>query len=379
MKIKFSVIKSLILISFLAVLIYFYSDVFYFIAIALVISIITRPLKQGLLKIRIGRFKFNNTLASVISLLAIVLAITAFFVYVGPLIIKEASQISNIDLSVLEDYFQGRINQLTHLLREYDIIQSEQDLSLLIEEQLKSVIDLASFSFVFGRLISTASSIFMAIFMIFFLSFFFIKEPEIIKQFARVLTPAGYEQKVEQILSDSRKMLSRYFIGLLIEITAMVLLISLGLQIMGVHNALLIGFLGGLMNVIPYLGPLIGAAIGLLLGLIYILSMYMFDQIVYTTFAILGSFVVANLIDNLLLQPLIYSKSVKAHPVEIFLVIIIAGKFAGIIGMIAAIPVYTVLKIMYRQFSASGEKVFSDNMIKELEEENDELHINKDQ
>ena len=130
----------------------------------------------------------------------------------------------------------------------------------------------------------------------------------------------------------------------------MMTLETIGLLILGVPNALLIGFIGGLMNVIPYLGPLIGMTIGSVLAILSILSNGEYDLITFTFLSVVGVFLIANIIDNLILQPQIHAKSVKAHPVEVFLAIIIGGKIAGIIGMILAIPTYTILKVILRQF-----------------------------
>jgi predicted PurR-regulated permease PerM len=75
-----------------------------------------------------------------------------------------------------------------------------------------------------------------------------------------------------------------------------------------------------------------------------------YDHVLVTAIIVVLVFSAANLIDNIILQPIIYSTSVKAHPVEIFLVIIMAGSLAGIPGMILAIPGYTVLRIVAREF-----------------------------
>jgi predicted PurR-regulated permease PerM len=117
-----------------------------------------------------------------------------------------------------------------------------------------------------------------------------------------------------------------------------------------VPNALLIGFFGGLMNVIPYLGPVIGMIIGIILATLSVVSAGEYSLIIFTVVSVLGVFGGANLLDNFVLQPLIYSKRVKAHPVEVFLAIILGGKIAGITGMILAIPTYTIIKVIARQF-----------------------------
>jgi len=113
---------------------------------------------------------------------------------------------------------------------------------------------------------------------------------------------------------------------------------------------LLIGFIGGLMNIIPYLGPLIGGAIGIIIGVTGSLALGAYTSILPLSLTIAGVFAGTNFIDSWLLQPVIYSTSVKAHPIEIFLVIIIAGTLFGITGMILAVPAYTVLRIIMREF-----------------------------
>jgi predicted PurR-regulated permease PerM len=127
-------------------------------------------------------------------------------------------------------------------------------------------------------------------------------------------------------------------------------LIALALWIFGIKNALLIGFFAGLMNIIPYIGPLIGGIIGLVLGTISTLALGSYNELLPVTLKLLGTFVVVNFIDNNILVPVIYSKSVKSHPLEIFLVIIIGGGIAGLVGMLFAVPVYTLLRVIAKEF-----------------------------
>jgi len=171
-----------------------------------------------------------------------------------------------------------------------------------------------------------------------------------------LFVPSRFEEQGAAILQDTRHLLSRYFVGLSAELLSMMSLITIGLSFFSVESALLIGFLGGLMNVIPYLGPIIGASMGVVIAATSNVSLGMYEDILPISAIILGTFAVANLFDNLILQPLIYSTSVKAHPIEIFLVILMAGSLAGIPGMILAIPGYTVLRIIAKQFF-SGSKL----------------------
>ncbi|MDP2235134.1 MAG: AI-2E family transporter [Bacteroidales bacterium] len=350
-------IKPFLVLALAAFLIWYFSDLVIYISISVVLSIIGRPLKNFYLRVKIKKFKIGNVLAALMSLLTMLMVVAGFFIFLVPLIISQASLVSSIDMNLISAYFQEPILDLYEFLNRYNLIDNNQDIATLIDGQIRELMDFASFTNIFGQLLSTTGSVFMALFIILFLTFFFLKDPEILKNFILEISPESYSNKMKKILTDSRYLLSRYFIGVLIEVASMMVIISTVLSILGIHNAILIGFIGGLFNIIPYLGPIIGASIGLILGIIYVLAFGLFDQIGFTAVAILSTFAAANLVDNFLLQPIIYSKSVKAHPIEIFLVIIMAGKLAGIVGMIAAIPVYTVAKVIYRQFSS--EKIIN--------------------
>ncbi|HQO49638.1 MAG TPA: AI-2E family transporter, partial [Bacteroidales bacterium] len=274
---------------------------------------------------------------------------------IGPLIAEQAQLISAIDPHTIGLYYKDFLQELHQYLEQFGFLNHNDRLLVVIQEKLKNLVSFSYISTAFGSVISTTGSIFMAFSIVLFLSFFFLSEPELVRNFILWITPRNHQNAAREILIDSRKLLSRYFIGLLIELVSMMILISSALAIFGVHNAILIGFLGGLMNIIPYIGPLIGIVIGSLLGIIYVLALGMYDQLFYSTSVIIGSFLFANMIDNFILQPVIYSKSVKAHPLEIFLVIIMAGNIAGITGMIAAVPVYTIIKVIYNQYAQKVE------------------------
>jgi predicted PurR-regulated permease PerM len=144
----------------------------------------------------------------------------------------------------------------------------------------------------------------------------------------------------------------RYFTGILFQVSGIIILVTLGMTIVGVgfQRSILIGLIAGIMNVIPYLGPLIGSTIGVLLGIITHLHMDFYSQLLPLIMFMILVFIIVQLVDNLIFQPFIYSSSVHAHPLEIFLVIMIAANVAGIAGMILAIPTYTVLRVFAKEF-----------------------------
>jgi predicted PurR-regulated permease PerM len=152
------------------------------------------------------------------------------------------------------------------------------------------------------------------------------------------------------VVAESKNLLIRYYFGVLLEVIGVMTLITLGLKIFGVKNALLIGFFAGIMNIIPYIGPIIGGVIGLTLGIVSTLSIGSYNELLPVVLKLSGTLLVVNIIDNNILVPVIYSKSVKSHPLEIFLVIIIGGGLAGLVGMLFAVPVYTLLRVIAREF-----------------------------
>jgi predicted PurR-regulated permease PerM len=160
----------------------------------------------------------------------------------------------------------------------------------------------------------------------------------------------NHHDATNKVIADSKNLLMRYFIGIFTEVLGVMSLITIGLWIFGVKNALLIGFFGGIMNIIPYLGPFIGTVIGISLGITSTLAFGNYNELGPEILKMAGVFLVVNFIDNNILVPIIYSKSVKSHPLEIFIVIIMGGGIAGLAGMLLAVPVYTILRVIAREF-----------------------------
>lgn len=342
-------------LGFLALIIilfgWFFTDLFIYGSIAIVLSLVGRPLVSFFMKIRLARFTVGNTFAAILALLSMLAVFVLIISVVGPMISDQASLVASIDLSALINYYSDEIAQLNLLAKDYHLFPEGITLTDYIEAKLTDLLDFNFLSGAASRLISATGSLFMGIFTVLFLGFFFLKEPMLVHNTILLATPRSFEGRMRNVIEESRMLLSRYFIGLFIELASMMIILSSLLSLFGINNALLIGFLGGLFNVIPYLGPIIGATLGVIMSIVYVLAYGQFDQLIYNIVIVISSFSIANLFDNLVLQPVIYSKSVKAHPVEIFLVIIMAGQLAGIGGMIAAIPVYTVIKVIVKVIS----------------------------
>lgn len=174
-----------------------------------------------------------------------------------------------------------------------------------------------------------------------------------------LLVPTGYEERFEKSMNRIARLLNRYLIGIVLEIFIVMSLDTIGLMIVGLSfsDSIVIGMLCGLFNVIPYLGPWIGSIIGAVIGIAININTDFQTELLPLIGFMLIVFVAVQLVDNILLQPLIYSSSVKAHPLEIFLVIMAAGSLAGVVGMIVAIPTYTILRVLAAEFLSNVKLV----------------------
>jgi len=343
-------LKPITGIAILGFMFWYFSDIVAYVLVAIFLSMMGAPLLKRLNKIKIRKRNLPKAFNAAVTLVIMLLIFFAFILIFVPLIIRQANVIASINIDALLHYYQEPIQNLKDFLVQYNVIQSEETVMHNIELQVRELIDFSRFTGFFGNILSATGSVFMGIFIILFLTFYSLVDENIWKNLILMLTPDEQIENMNDVLHDSKSLLIRYFQGILLEVVIMMTLESTGLLIFGIPNALLIGFFGGLMNIIPYVGPIIGATLGIILVVLSELSLGNYDMVLTSVIIVIAIFGGANLIDNMILQPQIYSKSVKAHPVEVFLTIIIGGKLAGITGMILAIPTYTVIKVIARQF-----------------------------
>jgi predicted PurR-regulated permease PerM len=164
--------------------------------------------------------------------------------------------------------------------------------------------------------------------------------------------PDQYTDNFSRALYSIKNLLTRYFIGILIQSTCIMILIDIGMTIVGIdfQQALVMGLILGILNVIPYVGPWLGLFIAIIMGVASHINMDFKTVVVPLVYYMIIVEAITHLIDNIVFQPIIFSNSVRAHPLEIFVVILAAGFAAGIPGMILGIPAYTVIRVFAREF-----------------------------
>jgi predicted PurR-regulated permease PerM len=340
-------ILALLIIGFL---IWRFSYIIVWVLIAAMVSFIGQPLVTFFDRIHIRKLKMPRPLSALLALVIIVLIGAGFVAIIVPLIINQAQTVSSIDFGKLTENLRVPMEWLNEKLHDFGTIPEGETIQDFLVSKIKTVINVGTIGSTIGKFFSTAGSIFVGLFSILFISFFFLKDENLFQEGLLLFIPEEHHEGTRKVVAESKNLLIRYYLGVLLEVFGVMSLIALALWIFGIRNALLIGFFAGIMNIIPYIGPLIGGVIGLVLGTISTLAVGSYNELLPVTLKLLGTFVVVNFIDNNILVPVIYSKSVKSHPLEIFLVIIIGGGIAGLVGMLFAVPVYTLLRVIAKEF-----------------------------
>lgn len=348
-------------IAIVAFLAWYFSSIVTYIIISAILGMIGRPLVRWLTKFKIGKFHINKSLAASVTLVAIWMVFLAFFRFMIPLLASQFEELGNIDLQVFLKELEEPINKISQFFYGQSVSITDETFVTTITEKVGTFFNVSQITDLFGTIAGTIGSLMIALFAVSFITFFFLQDEGMLKRGILLLVPTDFEEKAEKTISRTAYLLRRYFIGLLLEVFMVMLLDTIGLRIVGINikNALVIGLLAGLFNVIPYLGPWLGAAIGVLIGIAININANFINE----TLPLIGFMVLVfgsvQVIDNILFQPLIYSNSVKAHPLEIFLVIMAAGSLAGITGLILAIPVYTIVRVIASEFLSENKLVKS--------------------
>jgi predicted PurR-regulated permease PerM len=365
---KLKTVLTVVGIAIAIFLMWYFSTLTGYIIAAAVLSLVVSPITDWLSAKKIKKtgkyYLFPRWLATLITLMLVLALFFGILFSIVPIIGKEAATITQIDQTQFSDYSNAIWNDICHFAQQYGVDVNMNNLEVEITEKLQSWISMENIGLAFSGVLSFLTSFVMAVFAIFFLSFFFIKDKPLFKEILLSIFTKQSQHKITNVVGKTKTLLSRYFTGLLIQVTVMMMLEFFGLKLFNIPNALLIAFIGGLLNIIPYIGPLIGALLGVILAVISTLATGNYTGIEWVVLKVISVFLVANIIDNVVNQPLIFSKSVKAHPAEIFVVILAAGYVGGIGGMIIAVPTYTVIRIILKEYLS--EFAFISNLTKHV-------------
>lgn len=341
------------IIAIVAYLCWYFSSVLIYIVAAFVVSLIGQPVIRLLRKIRIKGRSAPDWLLSILTIVIVLgglLLIVTQAIPVVARIVRDAAVLNHVvgPENPLERVNEWVIGLFPGLGPGFDVID-------VLMDKLKEVTNVSNVTAVISSVTSFVSSFAIGLFSIVFISFFFIRDDRLFEKIIRSLVPDRLEERVAQAIADIEALLSRYFIGLIIEMFGVALLDFLGLWLiarLGFNNAVGIAFIAGILNIIPYVGPLMGEVIGVVLAVIlkYGSGVGLDVNIWIFALIVLAVMLATQLVDNFIYQPVIYSNSIKASPLEIFIVLLVAGQLGGVFGILVAIPGYTVVRVIASRF-----------------------------
>ncbi|WP_396157389.1 AI-2E family transporter [Flavobacterium sp.] len=343
--IAFGLVKGVAILVLVALALYFLyliQSVIIYLVVSLILTLIGNPILDFLKR----RLKFNHLFATITTLLFFLLIIAGLIMLFIPLILDQGKNLSLLNTSEIEKDILFLKNQFAAFLDSHNIDSA----SFFSDANIPSELNFSFLTNFFNSIIGTISNFGIGLASVMFITFFFLKDRLYFIEHAKYLIPDAQEERVINSLHKINHLLSRYFIGLLLQLLIVFILYLCVLLIFGVENAIVIAFLCAVLNIIPYIGPLIASVIAAILTMLCNLSGDFQTEILPVTIYVMIGFWVVQIIDNNISSPLIFSKSVNSHPLEIFLVILIVGFLFGISGMIIAIPFYTILKVFGKEF-----------------------------
>ena len=320
-----------------------------YLIIASILTLLARPV----VKLLTSKLKFGSTLASIVAISFILIVISGVISLLIPLVLEQGKNLSLLNVNAFQDKINTLYIEFNGYLNKFniDLNQSLVDIEGLTKNSVEAI------PVLLNSVGSILGSITLGILSVIFITFFLLKDGEYFEKLFTQLFPTKMKKRIEKSLTEIKVLLSRYFLGLLFQLTILFTMYTIILLIFGVKDAVVIAFLCALLNLIPYIGPLIGIILMSFLTMTSYLGQDFSSVIIPKTIYVIIGYVFAQLIDNFLSQPYIFSNSIKSHPLEIFLVILSGGILFGIVGMILAIPLYTVIKVFLKVFFSNNALV----------------------
>lgn len=310
--------------------------------IAAVISLTGRPLLVFLKR----RCKFGNTLATVSTLLVFIAVVCLMLYIFVPVVVAQSKSIGEIDFELVKrDLYELNMQASDYLgVEKINIIEAIKNTPAIKNFDMELV---PSFIDIFFK---NFSDFFIGLFVVLFIAFFLLKDQNLIPNAVVIFAKEGREKRFILVLNKIKELLSRYFIGLSLQILILALFYTVLLLIFDIKNALAIAIICAFLNIVPYLGPLIGWGLMLLVVVSNNLGADFSSELLPTLGYVTLGYGIAQVFDNIISQPVIFGMSVRSHPLEIFIIILIGGYLFGIPGMILAVPVYTSIKVIAQEF-----------------------------
>ncbi len=342
--IAYGILRALVIVAGTLVLCAFLfaiRSILLYIAISAVIALVGRPMVFFFRR----RLRLPNQLAVILALLVIfstLLGIIALFI---PIIYQQSENFNRIDFEQL----RLNLNVLNAQIRDYLGLEQAGLIESFHLQKILEFFDFTSIPLFMSSLLSKMGTILVGLLSVVFISFYFLKDSNLLLNSFLAFSKNGNEERFKRIFDKIKNLLSRYFIGIALQLFVLFVLYTILLLVFEVQNPFAVAFICAFLNIVPYIGPVVaGVLMVFFVGSTHISGDFS-TEILPNILYVLTGYLLVQLIDNIINQPLIFGQSVKSHPLEIFLIILIAGITFGIFGMIIAVPCYTAIKVVAKE------------------------------
>lgn len=254
--------------------------------------------------------------------------------------VQELSQLISVEMATdVATYIEVRVRQIIPIDQGVLVKNVERMAQALMQGDLVKGDQVAE---TVSSVVAVFTNIVYAVVIIPFVTFFLLKDGLQIRQSLMRLVPNRYFEMTLAILDKVEGNIGRYFWALLVQCTSIAVIASVLLWVVGLQNAIAIGIFTGLANTIPYFGPFLGFLCGALVGIAQTGNLVLVPWVAL-------AMALTQLADNVLLQPIIFSRAAKAHPLVILFVVLIGARLGGILGMLVAIPLTTTIRVVVEQ------------------------------
>jgi len=305
-----------------------FENLFLILIISFALTMILKPIVDYLERFGFARWAAVMTIFVVLGSVAVV-GVMALF----PII---SAQVSQIATAFSKERLTLMLNDLSsQISHQLPFLKSES-----IREQLNST--LVSIGNAAGETLSTVLGTAASLAIVPFITYFLLNDYyRMQKAFIRSL-PNKYFEMTLNIIYKIEDQLSKYIRGTVIESSLVAVTYSLFYFFLDINYATVLGIIGGITNVIPFAGPFLGAIPVLLISIVQYGDLHMLLPIIIVT-------IVVQQIDQVIIQPTVFSKVMNMHPLTMFLVILVGNEVLGVMGMILAVPLYTVMVVTAKE------------------------------
>ncbi|NBC17694.1 MAG: AI-2E family transporter [Bacteroidetes bacterium] len=314
-------------------MLWYFSALVIYLIVGSVLAYLVRPIVD-----RVQGLGLHRILAILVTFVLFFGTLSLLLTYLVPFI---GAQLQDLSQQVSSERITQAAAFAEAWLRRFVPIQTGE-IEQALTESIQTLFRGERITEIVSSMVNLFADIFYAVLVVPFVMFFVLKDGSMLRRSLLQLVPNRYFEVTLAIIEKVETNIGRYFRGLMLQCLSIAAVATLLLYVVGLDYALAVGLFAGLANTIPYFGPLMGFIAGTLVGITQTGDFTLIP-------GVLVAMTLTQIADNVFFQPLIFSRAARAHPLVILFVVLIGAQLAGIIGMLLAIPITTILRVTGEQ------------------------------